>query len=49
MLLLREFEGYSFFPEYDITQWKELSYEEHERDAENPYDYRFVVLERKNI
>src|SRR3989338_4858880 len=40
------FEGDAFFPEYDIAQWKEISYEEHERDAENPYDYRFVVLER---
>jgi len=40
------FEGDAFFPEYDITQWKEVSYEEHERDAKNPYDYRFVVLER---
>jgi len=41
-----EFEGDTFFPEYDVTQWKEVSYEEHERDAENPYNYRFVVLER---
>lgn len=40
------FEGDAFFPEYDITEWKEISYEEHEKDAENPYDYRFVVLER---
>ena len=40
------FEGDAFFPEYDITEWKEISYEEHERDAKNPYDYRFVVLER---
>ena len=41
-----EFEGDAFFPKYDITEWKEISYEEHERNAENPYDYRFVVLER---
>ena len=40
------FEGDAFFPEYDITEWKEVSYEEHERDKDNPYDYRFVVLER---
>ena len=43
------FEGDAFFPEYDITEWKETSYEEHERDKDNPYDYRFVVLERKTI
>jgi len=42
-----EFEGDTYFPEYDITEWKETSYEEHERDAENQYDYRFVVLERE--
>ncbi len=41
-----EFKGDAFFPEYDITEWKEVSYEEHERDKDNPYDYRFVVLER---
>jgi len=41
-----DFDGDTFFPEYDVTQWKEISYEEHERDAKNPYDYRFVVLER---
>jgi len=41
------FDGDTYFPEYNIEDWKEISYEEHERDAENPYDYRFVVLERK--
>jgi len=41
-----EFEGDTYFPEYNIEEWKEISYEEHERDAENPHDYRFVVLER---
>ena len=41
-----EFEGDTYFPEYKIEEWKETSYEEHERDAENQYDYRFVVLER---
>ena len=42
-----DFKGDTFFPEYDVTEWKEISYEEHERDKDNPYDYRFVVLERK--
>ena len=41
-----EFKGDAFFPEYDITEWKETSYDEHERDAKNPYDYTFLVLER---
>ena len=41
-----EFEGDTYFPEYKIEEWKEVSYEEHEKDAENQYDYRFVVLDR---
>ena len=43
-----EFKGDAFFPEYDITEWKETSYDEHERDAKNPNDYTFLVLERKS-
>lgn len=39
-------DGDTYFPEYNIEEWKETSYEEHEKDAENQYDYRFVVLER---
>ena len=42
-----DFEGDAFFPEYNIEEWEETSYEEHERDAENQYDYRFMTLERK--
>ena len=48
MLLLGVFAGNTFFPEYAITEWKETNYEEHERDKDNPYDYMFVVLERKS-
>jgi len=42
-----ELEGDTFFPNYKIEEWKEISYEEHEKDAENPHDYVFLVLERK--
>jgi len=41
-----EFEGDAYFPEYDIEEWKETAYEDHERDAQNQYDYRFLTLER---
>jgi len=41
-----EVDGDTYFPEFKIEEWKEVSYEEHERDAENPYDYAFVVLEK---
>jgi len=40
------FEADVFFPEFDIKEWKETGYEEHEKDAENPYDYVFLTLER---
>ena len=43
-----EIEGDIYFPEYKIEEWKETSYEEHERDAENQYDYTFLVFERKD-
>ena len=41
-----DFEADVFFPEFDIKEWKEIAYEEHEKDAENPYDYTFITLER---
>ncbi|MDP2656538.1 MAG: dihydrofolate reductase [bacterium] len=39
-------DGDVFFPEFDITQWKEVSREEHKADEENEYDYSFVTLEK---
>ena len=41
-----DFEGDTFFPEYDVKEWKETAYEEHERDAENQYNYTFLILEK---
>ncbi|MBI2134699.1 type 3 dihydrofolate reductase [Candidatus Woesearchaeota archaeon] len=46
-IIEHDFEGDVKFPEYDITEWEEASYEEHEKDKENPYDYSFITLERK--
>ena len=42
-----EFEGDTFFPEFDESEWKETLREEHKADSENPYDYVYVNLERK--
>ena len=44
----KEFEGDTYFPDYSIEDWEEESYEEHERDKDNPFDYAFLVLSRKN-
>ncbi len=47
-LIDADFEGDAYFPEYNPEEWEETSYEEHERDAENQYNYTFLVLRRKS-
>ena len=42
-----EVEGDTFFPIFDLTQWDELGREDFEASGPNPYDYSFVVLERR--
>ncbi len=41
-----DFEGDTYFPEIDTTQWKEVKREQHTADEKNPHPYAFVVLER---
>lgn len=41
-----EFEGDTFFPEFDSKEWREVSREEHEPDEKNRWPYAFVVYER---
>lgn len=36
-----------FFPEINMDHWNLISQEAHQKDAKNPYDYTFKVLERK--
>ena len=45
-LIDAEFEGDTFFPVYQPTEWKEVSRDDFQPDEENPYPYSFVVLER---
>ena len=40
-------DGDAFFPVFDRSQWQELAREHHAASGPNPYDYSFVVLERK--
>jgi dihydrofolate reductase len=42
-----EFEGDTFFPEIDDSEWMVISKEKGPKDDKNPYDYYFVVYERK--
>ena len=48
-LIDADFEGDAYFPEYNIEEWEETSYEEQERDKDNPYNYTFLVLTRKRV
>jgi dihydrofolate reductase len=43
----QDFEGDTYFPEFDINAWKEIKRMDCEPDEKNPYSYSFVVLERK--
>ena len=40
-------DGDIFFPEYDRSQWLEISRDSFKADENNEYDYSFMVLERK--
>jgi dihydrofolate reductase len=41
-----EFSGDAWFPEFDITQWIELSREIHQADEKNAYSCHFITYER---
>lgn len=41
-----EVKGDTWFPEFDRSEWKEVSREDFEAQGPNPYDYSFVVLDR---
>ena len=43
----QDFEGDTFFPEFNKDDWQEVSRENHDPDPKNLYSYSFVVLERK--
>lgn len=42
-----EFEGDTFFPAFDESEWRVVSREDHEPDEKNRYRYSFVVYERR--
>jgi len=44
--VMADIEGDTWFPEFDIAQWKELERESHSSDEKNEFDYEFVTLER---
>jgi len=43
-----EFEGDTWFPEFDRTLWQEIFCETHQPDEKNIYPYAFSILERNS-
>lgn len=42
-----DFKGDTFFPEFDINQWKEVKRLDNKADKDNLYDYSFVIYEKR--
>ncbi|ASS71490.1 dihydrofolate reductase [Bacillus atrophaeus] len=42
------FDGDRFFPEFNEDEWKLISEEQGIKDEKNPYNYEFLVYEKKN-
>ena len=43
----QSFEGDTYFPEFDINDWKEIKRIDNKANEKNKFDYSFVVLEKK--
>ncbi|MDQ0228870.1 dihydrofolate reductase [Metabacillus malikii] len=46
--IYHQFEGDTFFPKVNDDEWELISREHGQRDEKNPYDFDFVVYERRN-
>lgn len=42
-----DFDGDAFFPQIDMSSWRETARSDHAADSNNGYDYSFTVLERQ--
>lgn len=42
-----EFEGDTFFPEFDVNEWNEIACEQIDNDEKVDFSYRFLTLEKK--
>lgn len=41
-----EVKGDAYFPELDMSQWKEVGREDFEAEGPNPYNYSFIILDK---
>lgn len=46
-LIHADFDGDTWFPDWDPADWTETFRDEHAADAQNPYGFAFVVLDRR--
>lgn len=44
----REFDGDTYFPEFDRSEWTEVLAESVKTSEDTPHPYQFVILERRN-
>ena len=47
-IINRDFEGDTYFPDYDRSEWSEVLSESVDASEDSPHPYRFVILERSN-
>jgi dihydrofolate reductase len=47
-LIDENFEGDTYFPDYNRLMWQEITRENHQADEKNPHAYSFVTLDRSN-
>ena len=45
-LIHQQIEGDAFFPSLDLKQWRLVSREDHQADAQNAFEYSFLVFEK---
>jgi dihydrofolate reductase len=43
-----EVEGDTFYPELDLKTWRQVTIDRRKADEKNPFDYDFIIYERKN-
>lgn len=46
-LIKQDFDGDTYFPEFDWSDWKEIERIKNKPGEKNPYEYDFLVLERR--
>lgn len=44
--IYHNFDGDVYFPDFDISQWKEIKRIDNKADEKNLYDYSFVIFEK---